>query len=107
MAGKTISVAVDDEMYLQFQHALLATAATLGVDRISPSVVLREIINRFIAAPQAPFDAGWMEGYRAGYAAVMRVTMNALHELQETGGVDVEGLGIGVGMTGDGRMPGS
>lgn len=92
---KTISVAVDDELYLQFQHALGSIAAGMGVERVSSSVVLRDLISNLLKDPRPPFERGWMEGYKAAYAAVMRTMQEALHRL-ENDPTAVNGLGVGM-----------
>lgn len=93
---RTISVAVDDELYLLFHAALDKIAVQMGVNKITASVVLREYINRVSREATTPFEAGWQEGYRAGYGAVQRVIQSALIELQANPGLDQDLHGIGV-----------
>jgi hypothetical protein len=96
---KTLSFAVDDELYLQWQHTLGVIAAQTGVQAVSSSLVLREMLRRMVVAPAPPFEAGWMEGYKAGYGAVMQTAQRALHELSQN---PLGANGLGVGLTPDG-----
>lgn len=100
--SKTISVAVDDELHMQFQHALALIARQMGVDKVSSSVVLRDLIAKLVESPRPPFDAGFMEGYRAGYASMQRALQEALHKMV-TDPTQIEGFGIGMSSPGDER----
>jgi hypothetical protein len=93
---KTLSVQIDDELYIQWQHALRNAAVELGVHAVSPSVVLRRLITEFCGSQRVPFDAGWLEGYKAGFGAVMRVFQDTLRRVA----ADPEAVpGLGIGMT--------
>ena len=92
---KTLSFGVDDELALQFSHALSQIAAQMGVAKVSTSVILRRLIQGLVADPRPPFEAGWMEGYQAGYGAVMSVMLRALNELKENP-TGISGLGVGL-----------
>lgn len=93
---KTISVQVDDELWLQLQHALANAATQMGVARLAPSVLLRQLVTTWIGeGARPPFDSGWWEGYRAGYAGVMRAVQTALSALAKGGtATGLEGVGM-------------
>lgn len=69
---RTVSVQLDDETALRLEHALLAAGASVGVQRLSKSLFLRRLIARGLDDPRPLFDQGFLEGYRAGFAATMR-----------------------------------
>lgn len=93
--GKVISVLVDEETRLQLDVALARMAQTMGVDRVTISVVLRDVINKIIQNPTPPFDLGWIEGYRAAYGACMHSVQKALAEIIQAPPEMRRGLGIG------------
>jgi len=80
---KTISVQISDELHLQWQLALQQIAFVLGVHQVTAAVVLRDAITKIIGVETSPFDAGWAEGYRAGYSLVQCTIRDALHKLTE------------------------
>lgn len=81
--AKVLSVALDEETWLQFQHGLRQAAAELGVEKVTTSVLIRQLINQWLGGPRAPFTDGWLEGYKAAYGEVMRVVQNSLAGLAE------------------------
>lgn len=107
MAKKNITFTVDEELHVQFQHALRAAAVQAGLPEgsLSPSVVLRQLLSQWIGDPRPPFDSGWWEGYRAAYAAVMRTLQEALHRL--VAGGPINGLGVGMSSPYDERGDGT
>lgn len=100
---KTISVALDDELYAHFQLALKNAAALMGVNSVSASAVLRQLISSWCGDPRPPFESGWHEGYRAAYGAAMRCVEESLHDLANGG--PVNGLGLGMSSPYDERAP--
>lgn len=81
--AKTIGVAVDEETWLQLQHALKQVAAELGVERVTISVVMRQLINNWLGNPKSPFELGWHEGYLTAYGEVMRNIQTMLAGMQD------------------------
>jgi hypothetical protein len=93
---KTISVQVDDELWIQLQHSLANLALEMRVERLAASVLLRQLLTKWIGdGARMPFDAGWFEGYRAAYAAAMRVIQTGLSTLANGGiATGLEGIGM-------------
>lgn len=80
---RIVSVSLTEEMWLQFQHQLQVTAAEMGVQKVTASVVLRQLILQWMGNPQPLFPIGWREGYLAAYGEVMRAVQTTLAELSE------------------------
>jgi len=80
---RTLGVQVDDEMFALFEHRRREASTRAGGD-VSASNLLRAILRRDLNASAniSPFEEGWLEGFRAGYADVMRVTQTAMSDLQ-------------------------
>ena len=104
---RTVSVAIDDELYLQFNAALDRMAADMGIDKITPTVVLRQYIIHVARGQQDPFEVGWMEGYRAGFAQVQRAIQESFHRVMIEHQEAVEQGLTEIGATHEGRPPGS
>lgn len=80
---RTLGVQVDDEMFALFEHRRREASQRAGGE-VSASNLLRAILRRDLNASSnvSPFEEGWLEGFRAGYADVMRVTQTAMADLQ-------------------------
>jgi hypothetical protein len=78
---KTISVQVDDETFVRIDHALEVAGARDGVGRVAKSVFLRRLIQRGLDDPRPLFDQGFIEGYRAGFAATMRTFQDSIGKM--------------------------
>lgn len=80
---RTLGVQVDDEMFALFEHRRREASERAGVE-VSASNLLRAILRRDLGASSnvSPFEAGWLEGFRAAYGDVMRVTQTAMADLQ-------------------------
>lgn len=96
--ARTVSIALDDELYIRIEHAMRAEAVRLGVGRVAKSVFLRELIARGIDDPRPPFSRGWLEGYRTAFAAAMRYITTALSELGADPSKQLPGI-HGIGMS--------
>jgi hypothetical protein len=92
---RTISVAVDDELFIRLDHAIASEAARLGVPKIAKSLYLRRLIARGLDDPRPMFDQGYLEGFRAGFAATMRHVAGSLQDLIKDPS-KVDGLGLGM-----------
>lgn len=101
-----MSVALDDELWLQFNMALDHMANEMGVDKITPTVVLRQYIVHVARGQQDPFEVGWMEGYRAGFAQVQRAIQESFHRVMLEHQEAVEQGFNEIGATHEGRPPG-
>lgn len=95
--AKTLCTVVDDELLLKFGHACSQIAAAMGIPRISTSVVLRQLIRQAINDQRVPFDVGWVEGYQAGYSAVLIAAQEAINALPKNPAQDA-GIGVSQNM---------
>lgn len=93
--SRTISVQIDDELFIRLENAMQIAAAELGVPRVSKSVFLRRLLAMALEDPKPLFDQGWMEGYYAAFAAAMRSIANTLSEISADPS-RVRGLGLGM-----------
>lgn len=98
---RTLGTQVDDEMFALFEHRRREASARAGGE-VSASNLLRAILRRDLGASTnvSPFDEGWLEGFRAAYGDVMRVTQHAMYDLQRekivAGEVDPERAAVAV-----------
>ncbi len=101
-----MSVSLDDELYLQFHSALDRMANEMGIDKITATVVLRQYVIHVARGQQDPFEVGWMEGYRTGFAQVQRAIQEAFHRVMIEHQEAVEQGLTEIGATHEGRPPG-
>jgi len=81
---RTIAFQVTDEQAIALEQARRDASAASGVE-VSMSMLMRTIVESRLLPDLAPFDAGWAEGLRMGYGAVMRVCKTAVHDLATDG----------------------
>lgn len=79
--SKIVSVAIDEETFVRLEQAMQVEAAKLGVGEITRSVFLRGVLLRGLDSPASLFDQGFLEGYRAGFTAVLRHFQKTIGEV--------------------------
>jgi hypothetical protein len=79
---KTISVQVDEETFIKVNHALQNAIDQTGMT-ISKSLFLRRLLAKALEDPTPLIDQGYVEGYRAAFAAALRTISASLRGIAD------------------------
>lgn len=80
--SKTYAFVVDEEFAALIDHDRRQLGQEIGREELTASQYLRLILaQRLKSATETPFQVGWMEGFKDGYAKFNQKLQTALHEL--------------------------